>query len=236
VKAIIFDFDGVIADSEIASARAFSAALNEAGLPTSIEEATDFYCGLHRAQVLDAIAGRWGAGVPHDMAARIAAHVDTIYADGIEPVPGAVDFIGLVAHLPLAIGSSSWTDYLNRHLGRFGLAPHFGRHVYSGREHVTRGKPHPDIYLHAAAQLGVRPADIVILEDSPVGARAAVAAGARVIGFAGGSHARPSLAERLVAEGVETVLASYEDVAVHLGVSAGQAHGRQSGLARAART
>ncbi len=217
-KAIIFDFDGVIADSEIASAKSFSRALSEAGLATSVEEATEYYCGLHRQQVLEAIAQRWGERVPIDMAARIAAHADTAFAEGIVPVWGAPAFIASVAHLPLAIGSSSWTDYLRRHLDRFGLAQHFGPHVYSGREHVTRGKPHPDIYLHAAAALGVAPHEAVILEDSPVGARAAVASGARVIGFTGGSHARPSLAAALTNEGVEIVLASYAEVAAHLGM------------------
>lgn len=224
-KAIIFDFDGVIADSEIASAKSFSRALSEAGLPTSVEDATDHYCGLHRQQVLEVIADRWGERVPPDMAERIAAHADVTFGEGIDPVPGALDFIASVAHLPLAIGSSSWTEYLRRHVQRFGLTEHFGPHIYSGREHVARSKPHPDIYLHAAAQLGVDPSEVVIIEDSPVGARAAVASGARVIGFVGGSHARPALADALLAEGVEVVLSSYEDVAVHLGVSASLAQG-----------
>lgn len=218
-KAIIFDFDGVIADSEIASATSFSRALSEAGLPTSVEEATDHYCGLHRQQVLEAIAERWGERMPADMAERIAAQVAIAFEEGIEPVPGAVAFIASVAHLPLAIASSSWTDYLRRHLGRFGLESHFGPHVYSGREHVTRGKPHPDIYLHAAVALGVAPHEAVILEDSPIGARAAVASGARVIGFAGGSHARPGMTDALRAEGVEIVLPSYDAVAHHLGLA-----------------
>jgi HAD superfamily hydrolase (TIGR01509 family) len=225
VKAIIFDFDGVIADSEIASAQSFSRALSEAGLHTSVEEATDLYVGLVRQEVLHEMASRWGDRLPADMAERVQRHVDILFADGVEPVPGVRDFLASVAHLPIAIGSSSYTDYIGRHLGRFGLAHHFGAHVYSGREHVARGKPHPDIYLHAAAQLGVQPHEAVILEDSPIGARAAVASGARVIGFAGGSHARPALSSALMAEGVETVLASYEAVAIHLGVSARRIHG-----------
>ncbi len=222
-KAIIFDFDGVIADSEIASARSFSRALSAAGLATRGADATELYCGLHREQVLEAIARRWGERVPDDIEARLAAHADASFAEGIEPVPGVAGFLASVAHLPLAIGSSRWTAYIRGHLDRFGLAHHFGPHVYSGREHVTRGKPYPDLYLHAAAQLGVDPRDTVIIEDSPVGARAAVASGARVIGLAAGGHAGPRLAGQLAAEGVEIVLPSYPAVAVHLGVSAGPA-------------
>lgn len=225
MKAIIFDFDGVVADSEIGSARAFSAALGEAGLHTSVEQATNLYVGLVRAEVLDLMAEHWGARLPLDMAERVQRHVDRIFSEPIAPVPGVSDFLDRIAHLPIAIGSSSYTDYIRRHLASFGLEDRFGVHVYSGREHVTRGKPHPDIYLHAAAQLGVDPSDAVIIEDSPIGARAAVASGARVIGLTAGSHARPELAEALAAEGVKTVLASYDEVAVHLGVSAGRVQG-----------
>jgi beta-phosphoglucomutase-like phosphatase (HAD superfamily) len=224
-KAIIFDFDGVIADSEIASARAFSAALSEAGIHMTVEEATELYVGLIRAEVLHLMASHWGDRLPQDMAERVQRHVDRIFADPIEPVRGVKGFLDTIGHLPIAIGSSSYTDYIRRHLANFGLEDRFGTHVYSGREHVTRGKPDPDIYLHAAAQLGIHPSEVVIIEDSPVGARAAVASGARVIGFVGGSHARPALADALLAEGVEVVLGSYEDIAVHLGVSARRAQG-----------
>jgi len=219
-KAIIFDFDGVIADSEIAAALAFSRALSEAGLHTTLEDAAALYTGLIRQEVLHAMAAHWGDRTPLDLAERVAAHFDVAVAAGFEPVTGAADFIATVAHLPIAIGSSSYTDYIRRHLASFALEAPFGVHVYSGREHVTRGKPHPDIYLHAAAQLGVDPGDVVIIEDSPVGARAAVASGARVIGFVGGSHARPALADALLAEGVEIVLGSYDDVAGYLGLAA----------------
>jgi len=222
-KAIIFDFDGVIADSEIASAQAFGAALTEAGLATTPEEAAALYSGLVRKEVLEAMAERWGERLPADMAERVQHHVDIIFDAGIEPVPGVADFIASVSHLPIAIGSSSWTDYIRGHLDRFGLTHHFEPHIYSGREHVTRGKPHPDLYLHAAAALGVAPHEAVIIEDSPIGARAAVASGARVIGLTAGSHAQPRLADALRREGVEIILPSYADVAVHLGVSAAPA-------------
>ncbi len=221
--ALIFDFDGVIADSEIVSARCLARALSEAGLTTSLAEAAERYSGLHRADTLAAIAAHWGSRTPHDIAERIELHASAAFAAGIDPVPGAAGFIRGAAHLPLAIGSSSTTDYIRGHLARFGLAEPFGAHVYSGREHVARGKPHPDIYLHAAAALGVDVRAAAIIEDSPVGARAAVAAGARVIGLVAGSHAQPSLAAALKAEGVETVLASYADVARHLGLPAPRA-------------
>ena len=86
--------------------------------------------------------------------------------------------------------SSSSTRWLYRHLDHIGLSGAFGDHVYSGAEHVTNGKPAPDLYLYAADQLGVAIADCAIIEDSPVGATGAVASGGHVIGLCAGSIAR----------------------------------------------
>lgn len=217
-RAILFDFDGVIADSEILSANMVSAALTEAGLPTTCDEALDRYTGLNCNDTLAAIAAHWGERMPVNIADRLTRHSTAAFAAGIEPVPGAAAFIRCVAHLPLAIGSSSASAYIRGLLGKFDLAAPFGEHVYSGREHVTRGKPHPDIYLHAAAALGVDPRETVIIEDSPVGIGAARAAGATVIGLCAGSHCRPGHDALLHAAGAHQVAASYAALAAQLGL------------------
>jgi HAD superfamily hydrolase (TIGR01509 family) len=214
--AILFDFDGVIADSEAASAIVFSEALSAAGLPTTLEEAADRYTGLHRDDTLRVIADQWGVRVPADIAERLSVHADLVFGRGIPPVPGALAFIAALGDLPIAIGSSSTTAYLNGLVGAFGLAERFAGHVYSGREHVARGKPHPDIYLHAAAALGVDPRDTLIIEDSPVGARAAVAAGATVVGLCAGGHCRTGHGDRLRAVGVHHVAAHYGELSALL--------------------
>jgi HAD superfamily hydrolase (TIGR01509 family) len=210
--AILFDFDGVIADSEAVSSLVFAEALTAAGLPTTREEAADHYTGLHRDDTLRVIEALWGERAPADIAERIARHADMVFARGIDPVPGALDFIAGLGALPVAIGSSSTTAYLNGLIAAYGLTARFGPHVYSGREHVTRGKPHPDIYLHAAAALGADPRDCLIVEDSPVGARAAVASGATVVGLCAGGHCRPGHGERLRAVGVHHVAADYAKI------------------------
>ena len=212
-EAIIFDFDGVLADSEIVSAAAFSRVLTQAGLPTEIDDALNLYTGLNRADTLLAIAAHWGDRTPPDIAEQLAERLIHSFAATIQPVVGAAAFVASVAHLPLAIGSSSSSAYIRDLLTQFALAEHFGAHVYSGREHVTRGKPHPDIYLHAAAMLGVDPRACVIIEDSPVGTRAAVAAGARVIGLCAGAHFRPGDEARLKAAGAHHIAADYAEVA-----------------------
>ncbi|HEX8555487.1 MAG TPA: HAD family phosphatase, partial [Sphingomonas sp.] len=109
--------------------------------------------------------------------------------------------------------SSSSTAWIARHLEHIGVRDAFGDHLYSGREHVTRGKPAPDLYLHAAGALGVAIEDCAIIEDSPVGATGAVASGAYVIGLCAGTHCPPDHAARLRAIGVDAIAADFAEVA-----------------------
>jgi beta-phosphoglucomutase-like phosphatase (HAD superfamily) len=134
--------------------------------------------------------------------------------EGIEAVAGAVDFVrSLPPELPRAVASSSSTKWIRGHLDHLGLSDAFGDHVYSGREHVSRGKPAPDIYLHASDQLGVPIGRSVILEDSEVGARGALASGATVIGLAAGRHCFDGHDEMLRTAGIEHVAHGFDEVA-----------------------
>ncbi len=109
--------------------------------------------------------------------------------EGIEPIAGAIEFVDALApEMPKAVASSSSTRWIRTHLDHLGLRETFEPHLYSGKEHVARGKPAPDLYLHAADQLGVNIAHTVILEDSRVGVKGALASGATVIGIAVGKH------------------------------------------------
>src|SRR6185312_601041 len=123
--------------------------------------------------------------------------------DGIDEVAGAIAFVrSLPTGLPKAVASSSSSSWVRTHLAHLGLTDAFGDHVYSGREHVERGKPAPDLYLHAADRLGVAIDRAVILEDSAIGATGALASGATVIGFAGGAHCFDGHADMLRSLGV----------------------------------
>ena len=127
-------------------------------------------------------------------------------------VAGIIFVRSLPADLPRAIASSSGSDWLKTHLRHLGLVDAFAPHIYSGREHVTRGKPAPDIYLHAAKRIGVPIADCAIIEDSPVGVTGAVASGARVIALAAGQHCGPNHADRLRAAGATEVAYGFDEV------------------------
>jgi HAD superfamily hydrolase (TIGR01509 family) len=140
-----------------------------------------------------------------------------VLREGVAAVAGAVAFIEtLPAAVPRAIASSSSTEWIRTHLDHLGLRDRFEPHIFSGKEHVANGKPAPDLYLHAAAALGVPIDRIAIIEDSPVGVTGAVASGAFVIGLAAGNHCFDGHGDRLRALGAHAIAHSFDEVAASL--------------------
>ena len=214
---LIFDFDGVLLESEYAGNRQIADYLTSRGHPTTPEQSMAQFMGLAGTDFIAAIE-RWiGRAIPDDFHAERQIEDRRALAEGLDPVAGAVAFVrSLPDSLPRAIASSSSTEWIERHLDHLGIRDAFGDRIFSGREHVARGKPAPDLYLHAAKALGVDIARAAIIEDSPVGATGAVASGAHVIGFVGGSHCGPDHAERLRAIGVHDIATSFDEVAALL--------------------
>jgi HAD superfamily hydrolase (TIGR01509 family) len=216
--AIIFDFDGVLIESEYVSNVQIADALTALGHPTTVEQALDNFVGLGGRDFLAAVATWVGGPVPEQFHAARKAEDDRVMDEGLDAVAGAIAFVrALPAALPRAIASSSTSAWITRHLDHIGLRDAFGTHLYSGREHVTRGKPAPDIYLYAAKALGADIARTLIIEDSPVGARGAVASGAHVVGLAAGRHCGDGHADKLRAEGVHDIAHSFDEIAALLG-------------------
>ncbi|WP_129793491.1 HAD family phosphatase [Sphingosinicella sp. CPCC 101087] len=218
--AIIFDFDGVLIESEYVGNKQIADYLTAIGHPTSAEDSMRQFMGLSGDAFLGAIE-RWiGRPLPEDFHGAREAENARVLAEGLEAVAGAVAFIeDLPPDLPRAIASSSSVDWIERHLDHVGLRRHFGDMIFSGHQHVVRGKPAPDIYLYAAAQLGVDIARTVIIEDSPVGVEGAVASGAEVIGLCAGRHCLPGHAEHLRDLGVERIAHGFDEVREMLGFS-----------------
>jgi HAD superfamily hydrolase (TIGR01509 family) len=158
---------------------------------------------------------RWmGRPLPADFHAAREAEDRRVLAEGLEEVRGAVRFVrNLPADLPRAVASSSSIHWVRTHLRHLGLEEAFGEMVFSGAEHVARGKPAPDLYLHAAGALGVGIGRTAIIEDSPVGVEGALASGAEVFGLVAGRHCGPGHAERLRSLGVRHIARDFEELA-----------------------
>lgn len=152
-----------------------------------------------------------GRSLPADFRDR-SKQAFELRLEEVTAVAGVEAFLAELPPIPKAVASSSPTRWLSASLERFGLAHHFGDRLYSAAEHVERGKPHPDIYLHAARELGVRPAQVLVLEDTPTGVKSARAAGMTVVGLCAGLHCGPGHGERLRAAGADHIAGSYAEV------------------------
>ena len=214
---LIFDFDGVLLESEYVGNSQIADYLTGIGHPTTVEQSMNEFMGLSGPD-FDAAVERWiGRTLPEDFHAVRRQEDRRVLAEGIEAVAGAIAFIeALPPDLPRAIASSSSMKWIEAHLDHLGLRGHFGERVFSGGQHVERGKPAPDLYIHAAAEMGLPIKSIAIIEDSPVGVTGAVASGAFVIGLAAGRHCFDGHGERLRALGAHVVAHSFEEVAAAL--------------------
>jgi HAD superfamily hydrolase (TIGR01509 family) len=218
-KALIFDFDGVLLESEFEGNRHMAELLTELGHPTSVEEALTHFIGLSGKDFISAIEARIGCPVPDEFYRRRAEEDERVLSEGLAAVAGAVEFVrSLPPRLPKAVASSSSVRWIRTHLAHLGLESAFGDHLYSAREHVGRGKPAPDIYLYAAEQLDVDIENCVIVEDSEVGAKGALASGAKVIGLVAGSHCLVGHDEKLKSLGVRHIAHSFDEVSALLGL------------------
>jgi HAD superfamily hydrolase (TIGR01509 family) len=212
---IVFDFDGVIADSETIANATLSETLTAIGLPTTYDDSLREYCGHNWRETERRIVERLGRPLPADFRDIQRRAARDRFERELAAVPGVSDFLDRTRHLKRAIASSSSTEWLALALERIGLAHHFEGHLYSAAD-MDRGKPFPDIYLAAARGLGLAPEDCLAIEDSPVGASAAVAAGMHVMGLVAGGHIadRERHAEQLRAVGVHRIAYSFAEIAV----------------------
>jgi len=169
------------------------------------------YIGLNWRDTIAVIEAEIGRALPDDFRPRIKEAFE-LRVEEVAEVAGVAAFLDALPPVPKAVASSSPTEWLRGSLERFGLAHHFGGRLFSAAEHVARGKPHPDIYLHAARELGVRGPQVLVLEDTAPGVMAAARAGMTVVGLCAGRHCGPGYGDRLWAAGANQVFGSYSEV------------------------
>jgi HAD superfamily hydrolase (TIGR01509 family) len=200
---VIFDCDGVLIDSELLSVQADIECLAEYGIDLSAEEIIERYTGISMAGMLADLETRYGWMLP-DFADRHGQRLRCLFEAGLRAVPGVTAMLDSLASKS-CVASSGTSERLRHALSLVGLFERFDPHIFSATM-VARGKPAPDLFLHAADQMGVRPERCVVVEDSVPGVAAAVAAGMTAIGFTGGSHCPPGHDSRLAGEGAALVI------------------------------
>ncbi|MFD8070616.1 HAD family hydrolase [Streptomyces parvulus] len=182
---VIFDNDGVLVDSEPISNRLLAGYLTELGHPTSYEESLRDYMGSAMHRVHDIVLERTGRRLPEDFDDVFHGRVFAAFERELEPVPGAVGVLEKLAADGVAycVASSGSHERIRVGHRKTGLDRFFedGR-IFSSQD-VGKGKPAPDLFLYAAERMGVAPGRCVVVEDSPLGVEAAVAAGMDVYGF-----------------------------------------------------
>ena len=196
--AVLFDCDGVLADSEGVVNAIVAEDLSARGWPLTAQQCQGIFLGRAIPDMVPMVEARVGP-LPAEWPRQIAQAIVARMRAGVPPMPGALAVVQAVAAagIPVACASNSGRDELQAKLAGLGMAELFGTRVYSYQD-VSRPKPAPDMYLAAAQACGVDARDCVVVEDSALGARAGVAAGARVMGFA---HQTP--AALLQAEGAQ---------------------------------
>jgi HAD superfamily hydrolase (TIGR01509 family) len=195
-RAVIFDCDGVLVDTELISNTVLARLLTQAGLPTTLEECLRDYRGRSMASVMELAAQRHGAPMPGDIAERYYADTKLAFTRELRPVAGVVEALDRIT-LPACVASSGPHHKMAVTLRQTGLWERFEGRIFSATE-VARGKPAPDLFLHAARAMGFAPASTAVVEDSVPGVEAARAAGMRAL-----AYARDTDADALAAAGGE---------------------------------
>lgn len=203
-KLVIFDCDGVLVDSEPLAAAALAEELAHCGIAATAQDCLDHYTGLSLDSVVERIEEQWERKLPENFRERLRERDYDAFRRYLRPIPG-VDT--LLASLTTAkcVASSGSREKLDVTLTATGLMHYFAPNIFSA-DQVARGKPAPDLFLYAAGRMGMAPHECTVVEDSIAGVTAARAAGMRVIGYAGGSHANGGYAQRLAEAGVGEVV------------------------------
>jgi HAD superfamily hydrolase (TIGR01509 family) len=180
-ELLIFDCDGVLVDSELITNRVFVGMLNELGLALTLEDMFERFVGRSMPQCLSIIKELLGHDVPEEFLSEFRIRMTAALKSELKAVAG-IEWALNSVKLPYCVASSGTHDKMQMTLGLTGLLPKFQGRMFSVTE-VAHPKPYPDVFLHAAKQMGVGASSCAVIEDTPTGVQAGVAAGMTVFGF-----------------------------------------------------
>ena len=178
---VIFDCDGVLVDSELITNRVFAQMLNEVGIAMSLEEMFERFVGRSMPQCLAIVTELLGRPVPDEFVQQFRKRAAAALQSELKAVPDIGTVLAAMC-VPFCVASSGTHEKMQTTLGITGLLPQFRGKMYSVTE-VARSKPFPDVFLYAASQQGVVPSACAVIEDTPTGVTAGVAAGMTVFGY-----------------------------------------------------
>lgn len=185
-ELVIFDCDGVLVDSELIALGQTRRALGEAGLDLSEAQTLERFLGLRLDSVVQKAEAELGAALPAGFRSDLTRDILEQFRHELQGIAGVREALaGLSARI--CVASSSSPERIRLSLALAGTAELFEPHIFSATM-VARGKPSPDLFLYAAAQMAVPAQQSLVIEDSVAGVVGAVAAGMMVFGFVGGSH------------------------------------------------
>lgn len=186
---IIFDCDGVLVDSEAIASKVFAEHLTQAGHAYTPEECLMRFAGLSLDSCRAMVEAESGRLLPENFFLHLQRETFARFSEALQPVPGVVDVLEFLREheWPCCVASSGSHEKMAMTLEKTGLLKYFGNRIFSASD-VLRGKPAPDLFLHAARSQGCPPARCIVIEDSVPGVLAGIAAGMQVCAF-GDRHA-----------------------------------------------
>ena len=198
---VIFDCDGVLVDTEAVANARMAELFSAMGLAVNGTECRRLFQGKTMEDVCAEVDALLGRPVDPEFPSHVRREVEITLQAGVDPVPGVVDLVGRVigSGIPHCVASAGSVSKMHLTLGHVGLLPVMRDRLFSAQD-VGRGKPHPDVFLAAAAAMGVACGEAVIIEDSVTGVMAGVASGARVLGYAGDPFTDANMLEDAGAE------------------------------------
>ncbi len=202
---IIFDCNGVLVDSEPIATTVASQEFRNIGIDITPETVARYFAGRRPSEMFAEIESASGVRLPSKFPISVSAAILQRLQEELRPIPHVVHALTWLRG-PKCVASSSSPERVRVSLEVTELDRFFGDKVFSAND-VKQGKPAPDLFLHVASRVGAAPKDCFVVEDSPAGVSAAVAAGMTAIGFVGGSHAEPNLAAKLTGAGAAAVVA-----------------------------
>jgi HAD superfamily hydrolase (TIGR01509 family) len=201
---VIFDCNGVLVDSEPLATAIVSQEFMRAGFPLTPDVIARYVTGRRAADMFAEVEVATGRKLPPNFAGSVASVILRRFRGELRATPNAEYALSWLRG-PKCVASSSSHERIRVSLESTGLIRFFEPNLFSASE-VQNGKPAPDLFLHVASTLQVKPSACIVVEDSPVGVAAGVAAGMTVIGFVGGSHAGGQVSDHLRSAGARAVI------------------------------